>query len=350
MKMYEVIQQFSGKNRTYRAMNPIGGIIHETAGNNDTDQGNAAYFNNNDLGTVLAHAFCDYDSIRQTAPWNEKCNHCAAAPNNTHIGVEMCHVNTDKAKFQETWERATWLFAHLFTQVITPCITIVTKENLRSHHEVTIQYNVKGGHTDPTSYFSQYGRTVDMFRAEVQTKINEMLTYYKDIQTKLNKCGFNLVVDGVFGTMSTNALKDFQTKSKLISTGKIDAVTLDALNKATVVVQTVPVTPEIKKSEVTLVVNDKNIVDVKNIDGLVYGAVREIGDALGLVTTWDANTKTVSVNKAIENAELTLLINGKQISKVKNIDGKVYGAAREIGDALGLTTTWDAKTSTAIIK
>jgi peptidoglycan hydrolase-like protein with peptidoglycan-binding domain len=51
----------------------------------------------------------------------------------------------------------------------------------------------------------------------------------KDLQTKLNKLGYNLVVDGLFGGGTTNAIIDFQTNNSLDPDGVVGQVTLTAI-------------------------------------------------------------------------------------------------------------------------
>jgi peptidoglycan hydrolase-like protein with peptidoglycan-binding domain len=53
------------------------------------------------------------------------------------------------------------------------------------------------------------------------------------LQTKLNQLGYQVTVDGSFGSGTTAAVKQFQTDHKLAATGTVDAATWNALLTAT---------------------------------------------------------------------------------------------------------------------
>ena len=77
-------------------------------------------------------------------------------------------------KFQEMWKRGVWLYAYLFVKVAYPRILSVNPSNLMSHKEVSDAWK-ETDHQDPDSYFAEFGKTVDDFRADVQMLINQML-------------------------------------------------------------------------------------------------------------------------------------------------------------------------------
>ena len=52
-----------------------------------------------------------------------------------------------------------------------------------------------------------------------------------EIQKLLVKKGYDIPVDGVYKNVTSNAIKDFETKNNLFSDGKLDAMTLDLLLK-----------------------------------------------------------------------------------------------------------------------
>lgn len=83
-----------GNKRTLSDIKYI--VIHYTANDGDSDEGNANYFANNVLKTS-AHYFVDDDSATQSVPDDYIAWHCgankyyhSACRNNNSIGVEMC--------------------------------------------------------------------------------------------------------------------------------------------------------------------------------------------------------------------------------------------------------------------
>ncbi|MDP4174149.1 MAG: N-acetylmuramoyl-L-alanine amidase [Bacteroidota bacterium] len=169
---YEIIQRYISKNRSYLPLVARGTVVHETASPGDSDESEFNYFNAGAGGrSASAHAFIDNDSITNTVPWNEQAWHAGPTANHNFIGIELCNT-LDPSKFQEIWNRAVWLFAYVHVNVIK--VTAITKETLMSHAEVSAKWG-ETNHTDPVAYFANHGKTVDMFRAEVQEAINIML-------------------------------------------------------------------------------------------------------------------------------------------------------------------------------
>lgn len=169
---YPIIQKFISKNRPGTPLLSRGGVIHETANSNDSDEMEQNYFDKNDV-QASAHAFIDADSITQCIPWNEVAWHAGRTANRQFWGIEMCHTK-DPIKFIEIWNRAVWLFANLFTQEAYPKIYSVSPTNLMSHAEVSKAWK-ETDHMDPVEYFKFHNKTVDMFRRDVQVAINDML-------------------------------------------------------------------------------------------------------------------------------------------------------------------------------
>lgn len=183
---YEITQRFIIRNRSGITLNPVGSVLHETADPGATDEDEFNYFNSANRG-ASAHAFVDYDSITQTIPWNEQAWHAGPIANRTRIGIELCHYDNE-SRFNEVWKRAVWLFAWVHVNIIK--LTAITNDNLMSHAEVTQKWH-ESTHMDPISYFAQFGRTVDQFRAAVQQEINNMISPVKE-EKKVK----NLVVYG----------------------------------------------------------------------------------------------------------------------------------------------------------
>ena len=62
------------------------------------------------------------------------------------------------------------------------------------------------------------------------TNLN-LLNVTKDIQQKLNNNGYNLVIDGIIGNNTINAIKDFQKKNNLVVDGIVGNNTYNLLSK-----------------------------------------------------------------------------------------------------------------------
>ena len=250
---YTIDQRYISKNRSYKALNAVGTVLHETATPGASDEGEFRYFNGGAGGrSVSVHAFIDFDSITQTVPWNEQAWHAGGTANKGYIGIELCNYN-NRDKFEEIWKRGVWLFAWLHVNVINK--TTINKNSLMSHAEVSAKWG-ETNHTDPIAYFSRFGKTVDMFRAEVQNKINIMLnnnqpsepekptnpgtvsgadTGALKLQQSLNRLrirdnnGNVLVEDGVLGRRTGEAIRRFQDTAGIVVDGIAGTQTLGAI-------------------------------------------------------------------------------------------------------------------------
>ena len=168
--MFTINQKFITKNRPYKQLNPIGIVVHETANPDDSDEMEWGYFANNNVG-ASAHVFIDKDSITQLIPFNEVAWHAGKTANYSRIGVELCNT-TNPQIFTIIYNQAVELFAYLFINVLK--VTKVDNVNLMSHAECSNLWK-ETNHQDPISYFNKYGKTVNGFRADVQSQINKSL-------------------------------------------------------------------------------------------------------------------------------------------------------------------------------
>lgn len=86
----------------------------------------------------------------------------------------------------------------------------------------------------PGQYFPLLGFTTirDIKRGDksMLLKKGDKSPAVAEMQRKLNKFGYILVVDGDFGAGTENVLKDFQRKNNLVSDGIAGPMTLDALD------------------------------------------------------------------------------------------------------------------------
>ncbi|MBE6152706.1 MAG: DUF882 domain-containing protein [Firmicutes bacterium] len=94
----------------------------------------------------------------------------------------------------------------------------IKQKQLNLKHLGYYKGNIDGiwgnGSKEATKKFQKaYGLVVDgIFGANTEVK---SIQVWKDIQNKLNKHGFRLSVDGLVGTNTINAIKDFQLKNDL---------------------------------------------------------------------------------------------------------------------------------------
>lgn len=197
---YTIVKDFLTNNRPGIRFTPIGIVVHATAVPGATARNIRDSFQNHPQRKASAHVTIDWNEIRQMIPWNEEAWHACHTGNKLYIGCELCQPEKhDPAKFQEVWNRAIWLFAYLFINILHN--HTVTKDNLLSHAEVTARYH-ESDHTDPVAYFAEYGKTVDQFRGDVQAEINLMLNPVKE---EFNIMAYNLqpIAKGMLKNTST---------------------------------------------------------------------------------------------------------------------------------------------------
>ena len=113
-------------------------------------------------------------------------------------------------------------------------------------------------------------------------------------------------------------------------------------------------------SQVSLVVNGQTIQcsqPPQIINGRTLVPLRDLDDALGAQTTWDANTQQVTVSTTVYNIAMTigsttLTVNGQaQTMDVAPviIGGRTFLPARYVAEALGYQVAWDATSQAVVI-
>jgi N-acetylmuramoyl-L-alanine amidase len=166
----KIIQKYISKNRSFKKFTPCGIVLHETDNPNDSVEIEYNYFNNNSVN-ASAHLFVDTESVMQMIPFDEVGWHCGRTGNSKYLGCELCHATTAE-KFKKIWDNGIKVIAEIFIDVLN--ITTVTPDNLPSHAEISLRYR-ETDHMDPINYFAKYGKSVDMFRADVQKQINKLV-------------------------------------------------------------------------------------------------------------------------------------------------------------------------------
>ena len=126
-----------GSQRQLSAIKYI--VIHYTANDGDTDEGNGNYFHNNVVG-ASAHYFVDDDSVTQTVPDNYIAWHCgaktykhASCRNTNSIGIEICDDVKNGVIYPsaKTITNVLELVEYLMKKYSIP------KENVIRHYDVT---------------------------------------------------------------------------------------------------------------------------------------------------------------------------------------------------------------------
>ncbi len=70
-----------------------------------------------------------------------------------------------------------------------------------------------------------------MFNNNANLRLGERNAFVYELQKLLVKKGFDIPVDGVYESITSNAILDFETKNNLFPDGNIDLLTLEALLK-----------------------------------------------------------------------------------------------------------------------
>lgn len=175
---YTIKTQTLQFNRPKTPIKPLGVVIHETATPGATAQNEFDYYNGGNR-SASAHFFVDWNEIVNTIPVNEKAWHAGKTANANYIGVELCHPKVHNVEqFKEVWKRGVWLFAKLLLDLQ---ITKANDQTMPSHYDITYRYH-ETNHVDPVGYFAEYGKTVQDFRNDVQSKINEVINMYSDME------------------------------------------------------------------------------------------------------------------------------------------------------------------------
>ena len=164
-----------------RTITPKGVMVHSTGANNpwlkryvgpdDGFLGKNQYGNHwnqdrPDGRAVCAHAFIGKladGSIAayQTLPWNHRGWHAGGKANDTHISFEICEDGlNDKTYFNAVYKEAAELCAYLCKQYG------LTEKDVICHSE-GYQLGIASNHGDVMHWFPRFGKSMDMFRAEV---------------------------------------------------------------------------------------------------------------------------------------------------------------------------------------
>ncbi|SHJ99853.1 N-acetylmuramoyl-L-alanine amidase [Clostridium cavendishii DSM 21758] len=161
-----VNQQLINNNRSYRSLNPIGIIIHDTCNAGATAQNNRDYFNRVYVG-ASAHYFVDWNGVIQTIPSNEQAWHAGGYANRNYLSIEMCNPkNGDQEAFEEVYKNTVELAAQICKEHGWNA-----NANIYSHKYISDAYH-QTDHQDPYAFLSQYGKSWSQLCNDIQRAIN----------------------------------------------------------------------------------------------------------------------------------------------------------------------------------
>lgn len=165
---YPIKEALISYNRSHKALQPQGFVIHSTATPGASDENEQAYFNSGDRRASV-HYFADWDSITRTVPENEQAWHAGPTANSKFLSVEMCEpAGYDEAKFNEVWNRTVWLVADA-------CVRYgwSTGPDVFSHRGISSMWH-ETDHTDPIGFLQKYGRTWDELLSAIDDEISRI--------------------------------------------------------------------------------------------------------------------------------------------------------------------------------
>lgn len=146
-------------------LNPDYLVLHETANPGASAENHVKYWRNNQPNVPMTHYIAELDGseIYHTQRDDRKAWHIGNG-NGRAIGIEMAHA-TNPADFSKQFDEvAKWCANYLRSRGWGI-------DRLITHNDARLRW---GGtdHTDPLSYFRQYGTDFDTFRARVLTYLN----------------------------------------------------------------------------------------------------------------------------------------------------------------------------------
>ncbi len=272
-------------------------VIHFTANDGDTDEGNGKYFHNN-VVKASAHYFVDSDSVTHSVPdgrvaWSvggSKYGDCAqtgggslyGVVNNTNsISIELCDDRKDGAIYPSaaTIENALELTRQLMEKYGVPV------ERVIRHFDVTGKHCPDywcGTAAKNAAWLSEFrDRLGGAPAAEDPTPV---LVYgyvgevVKRLQTILNGLSFGpLDVDGSFGPATLAAVKAFQQSNGLDADGSVGPLTWGKLLGDPVPAPTEPPAPAETEIPVWYLVRvTAAVLNVRKGPGVRYGISTKI--------------------------------------------------------------------------
>ena len=161
----------TGANNPFlkRYLAPNDGLIGENQYGNHWNQPNP------DGRSVCVHGFIGKvadGSIAtyQTLPWDIQAWHCGGAANSTHISFEICEDGLNDAKyFAKIYKEAVEFSAYLCKQFGLNPIA----DGVIICHAEGYKRGIASNHGDVLYWFTKFGKTMDMFRQDVNSELHK---------------------------------------------------------------------------------------------------------------------------------------------------------------------------------
>jgi len=234
-------QLVTSTSKTYSGTNPDTYItIHETA-NQSPGAGAAAHANLQSRGNVRSaswHYSVDELAIVQSFRDNQRCWHAGDGRGNgnmSSIAIEIC-VNSD-GDFTGAVGNAASLVQTLMARHGIPASRVVQHNHWSGKNCPTFLRTGSRGITWANFIGMASGATpvshpVTPPPTPAAVGLNTSGHPTAQVQAALNRFGYGLAVDGIYGTRTTSAARDFQRVHGLATDGIVGPLTWGALSKA----------------------------------------------------------------------------------------------------------------------
>lgn len=228
-------------------------VLHWTANYGGTAENHYRYFNNLSDRYASAHIFVDKNEAICIIPLSEVAYHAndgsyrgvpELRPNANYlsIGVEMC-VEKDGTFHPNTIARTEDVFVELCRRYKLNPLTDIVR-----HYDITHKNCPAPWVKDSQKFVDFKNRVYEKLKGTPAPAPNPTPSTpslpvlrkgsrgeaVKTVQSLLNKKGYHLVVDGIFGTKTEDDVKDFQRKNGLVVDGIVGAKTWAKLNASVI--------------------------------------------------------------------------------------------------------------------
>jgi N-acetylmuramoyl-L-alanine amidase len=205
-------------------------VIHDTGNKNKGADAEAHYkYFSGGNRNASAHYFVDDKKVIQIIEDNNASWHCGdgrgkfGITNQNSIGIEIC-VNVD-GNYEKAFKNAIELTKELMKKYNIPTERVVR------HYDASRKLCPASMSIGNWAKWSEFKKLLvpPIIPNWGLLKRGSVGQQVKELQAQLNKFGYKLVVDGIFGSKTETAVKDFQAKKKLSVDGIVGNNTRKAL-------------------------------------------------------------------------------------------------------------------------